>query len=512
MTQQVSISAEREARAAQLALGRLVRLAARVMHVPAVALALLDPGSGELETHSAEGFAPELARPARIVLGTGVEGWVALRHEAIRIDDTTNDTRFDFTASGTFGPLRSLLCAPLLTEGRLLGTLLVASPQPSAFDARASDTFLALVALLADAIAGIPEDEAIRARLREQGVLLETARALAGSLQGSQVLNATMSGLRRSLGCESALIYGFDALTEQLRPRAESGARFAGLLRSRVRLGDEESLAAWAARHRRARATAPGDAIVAAMIEARAAADMSLLVIPLLHRDRLRGVAVLARYASFTAEEVATAHSLCGFAACAIDNVERYTALRAERAQLAAMFASASDGMAIVDGALKVVEANAAFAELLGYEPGHVAGRTCCEVLRQGSQDQCGLCEGPCLVARALHSGEAIPHRECQFLMSSHAQHHSSAPREPNRSVDFSLTPLVEPDGRRAATGRPRRDERARDGSDEVPLPIDDLARTARPADGDQWLCRPRALAGGLHRRAARILAPGTCG
>jgi signal transduction histidine kinase len=194
----------------------------------------------------------------------------------------------------------------------------------------------------------------------------------------------------------------------------------------------------------------PGEEDVA-LLETRAVGEMTLLAVPLLSQGRLHGVALAARRATFDPDELATALSLCGFAACALDNVERYAAARAEREQLAAVFASASDGMALVNGARTIVQANAAFAGLLGQELGELVGRSCCEALRRVGADRCSLCEGECLLARTLEMGEAIPHHECQFLLprTGRPAIHVSGPRTSNRYVDFSLTSLGGPGDRR---------------------------------------------------------------
>src|SRR5579863_6832900 len=141
MAQQVSIDPEQEAHVMQLALGRLARMVASLMPGAAIAVALLDAGSGDLLTLGMEGFDVGASRPARIPLGAGVEGWVGAQQETVFIDDTQTDTRF---RTAETEPLRSLLCAPLLRDDRLLGTLLVGSPHPWVFDARARGVFLAV--------------------------------------------------------------------------------------------------------------------------------------------------------------------------------------------------------------------------------------------------------------------------------------------------------------------------------------------------------------------------------
>jgi transcriptional regulator with GAF, ATPase, and Fis domain len=266
MVQQLSIGAEPDAQATQLTLGRLTRTVASLFDSAAVALAQLDPDSGDLITQSVAGFVAGSSRPTRIALGGGLEGWVAAHQSPILIEDTSRDSRF---APEDVKPLRSVLCAPLLKNDRLLGTLLIGSVRPGAYNAHQREVFLAVAAILGDVLNAFAQLGTARARARPQKVLLDTARSLAGSLDGGQVFGATLSGLRRVTGSDAALVYWLEAREDVLRPMAEVGTRFAGLLRGRVPVSDEGSLAAWVARHRRARMLVPGEEDVA-LLETRA--------------------------------------------------------------------------------------------------------------------------------------------------------------------------------------------------------------------------------------------------
>jgi nitrogen-specific signal transduction histidine kinase/putative methionine-R-sulfoxide reductase with GAF domain len=452
MIQEVSLSVESDAQTAHTALKRLARMVAGIFSSAAVAVALLDPQSGDLITRAAEGFPSGAHRPARIPLLSGLEGWVAAHQQAVFLADTHsadthNDAHFGARA---LHPWRTVMCVPLAEEDRLLGTLLVASARPHAFDARQHDLLLSISGILAGAVHGRQRAEAERGQARELAAILETARALAGSLETNQVIEATLGGLRRVTRCDEAIIYVYDARAEHLHALADAGERFQRLRDRPITLGDERSLAAWVARSRHARLLDPGDGEGSNLAEAKISRGMALLAAPILCRDRVRGVAVVARASAFTREELATALNLCDFAACALDNVERYQAAHLERLKLATIFDSASDGMAVVDESLTVVEANVAFGELVQQPQAELLGRSCCDVLLRTSPDTCGLCDGECLLARTLQGGDAIPHIECEFLPTGAQQSagSSSGAHPPNRIVDFSLTPLVGPAGR----------------------------------------------------------------
>ncbi len=136
----------------------------------------------------------------------------------------------------------------------------------------------------------------------------------------------------------------------------------------------------------------------------------------------------------------------------ALENVERFREEQSRQEQLTAMFTASSDGMALIDSDMKVIEANDAFAGSVGRYTHDVLGNDVCELLRHFSSETCGLCEGTCLIARTMESGEPVAHVECEMVAAerdSQPGTRISGGWLPRRYIDFSLTPMDGPYGRR---------------------------------------------------------------
>ncbi|MGH2517529.1 MAG: ATP-binding protein, partial [Ktedonobacterales bacterium] len=263
-----------------------------------------------------------------------------------------------------------------------------------------------------------------------------------------------VASVRKIIGCDDAVIYAYDDHTESLRVVTGLGARIERLGGAVVPLSDSRSAAAWVAKHRRARVSSPQAGEMGAITEMFLAGDeMSLLCVPLVSKDRLRGVIMLARQQPFQPGELGAMLNLSNIVAATLENTQLYQMARAEREQQAAVFAAASDAIALVDASLMVLEANEAFARLMGSSREQVLGRDCCELLHAYEGMECLLCGPGCMVRQVIESGEAIPHIECE--LPNRDQPLTPGPRSrprrlSSRYVDFSVTPVMSLEGRRA--------------------------------------------------------------
>lgn len=93
------------------------------------ALFLLNEEVEMLEIKAAAGVKPQWRQAARLRLGEGIAGQVALTGQPIYISDTHRDRDFVM-----FDPeVRSILAVPLVSQGRIIGTLNVDDNRPDAF-------------------------------------------------------------------------------------------------------------------------------------------------------------------------------------------------------------------------------------------------------------------------------------------------------------------------------------------------------------------------------------------
>ena len=87
-------------------------------------IALHDPTDGQLHIEFAIGEASAEVRRITLAMGQGVLGTVAASGKTLRVDDVTQDSRFDSSVDRKSGFItRSLLATPIQWRGNLLGVL-----------------------------------------------------------------------------------------------------------------------------------------------------------------------------------------------------------------------------------------------------------------------------------------------------------------------------------------------------------------------------------------------------
>ncbi len=432
-------------------LDRLLRGIDAILGTDCISVTLLDPGTGDLVMSASQLTDRRMARPDRLRLHQGIEGWVAAHLTPVALGDIAADP--SMLAADAPPGARSLVCLPLADEKHLLGTVLVASAEPHAF----TDSYAALIQICVDqtaaALGAVAQAQGSHVSLHEAERLLDAALALGSTLDESQLVPYISASIRRSMACDDAFVYVYDAPATTLRLLAGLGERAEHAVGLKVSVRDSHSLAAWVARQQRGRVTLPGRSESEDIVEtALGPSEKALLAAPLVARNQLRGVLVLARGQAFTSAELQTMSRLSSFLAAAFENVERFQEQRARQEQLAAIFTASSDGMALIDNDLKVIEANAAFAGSLGLVTQDVLGADVCAMLKQYAPGMCSLCEGDCLIARTIDSGEPIANVECEVVAAERGSQvgtRVSGGWLPRRYMDFSLTPMDGPHGRR---------------------------------------------------------------
>ncbi len=450
MSQRARRVADGDARALKITLDRLVANTSVLLGVPFVSVALLDPDTGELVSWAELGDDAEESQGTIVRSNEGIAGWVAAHLEPVIVNDARADARFTPRPGWQVG---SLLCVPLIDQDQLLGTLTVASPELNAFDARRQQLLQIFSDQAVLAISKTRQAEAAKAQARELGALLDATRALTSSLDPSHVFAYIVTSIRKVIMCEDAVIFALDEHRNALRVVTGFGPRMERLGEASVDVSDTHSIAAWVARHQRARVTGPGADDVGDLTSLLLSGEqMALLCVPLVSKDRLRGVIMLAREEPFQAGELGAMLNLSNIVAATLENVELYQEARAERERQAAVYAVASDAIAVVDDNLKVIEANESFARLAGQTVEQALGQRACDVLQMHLGQACELCDGECLLSEVVRVGESMQHIECELMRSdpeTQAAYQTSGRRPSMRYVDFSVTPVTGPQGRR---------------------------------------------------------------
>lgn len=125
----------------------VVETARAIFGAQAASIFLLDEEARELVFQAVAGQGADFLVGTRFPAGRGVAGWVALSGEPMVVDDVSGDHIFarDLAESTRYVP-SSLMAAPLLGRGRVLGVLEVLDPAPQS---RSDLGELALLALFA---------------------------------------------------------------------------------------------------------------------------------------------------------------------------------------------------------------------------------------------------------------------------------------------------------------------------------------------------------------------------
>jgi signal transduction histidine kinase/GAF domain-containing protein len=449
MSQPFNAFGDTDAQTLMMTLNRIARNACELLDIPSVSLALLDGQSGELVIWASHGDTAGASRPRRFRPHEGIEGWVAAHLEPLEIEDTSADPR---AAGLSKVGLRSLVCVPLIDGRQLLGAMTAAAAIPGAFDARRKHMLEILSDQATLAISRTIQAETTKAQARELQALLDVASALTSTLEPDQVFEHVVEGIRAVIGCEDAIIYSYDEGANALQMVTGLGARLDRLGGARIPLRDSRSIAAWVANNRRPRLFAPGTGAVGTVTEVFLGGDkLSLMCAPLISKDRLQGVIMFGRPEPFHPADLNTVVNLSNIIAATLENVSLYQNARAERERQAAVYASASDAIAIVDEQQALIEVNDAFAALVGKPQAELLGRPSYEMLAGRAASSCLLCDPDGPLARALEDGSSIPHLECAFdAPESRGALEGRMHKQRLRHIDFSVTPIAGPQGRRA--------------------------------------------------------------
>ena len=117
------------------------------VNAEASCIALYDPENGRLHIEYAIGEVSEEVRRISLAMGQGVLGTVAATAKTLRVDDVTQDSRFDSSVDRKSGFVtRSLLATPIQWRGKLLGVLEVVNKRDGTGFSENDERLLEIVA------------------------------------------------------------------------------------------------------------------------------------------------------------------------------------------------------------------------------------------------------------------------------------------------------------------------------------------------------------------------------
>jgi PAS domain S-box-containing protein len=299
-------------------------------------ICLWDEAQHVLMTHASAGDARYTPRTGGIYhLDEGFTGWIARHQQQLLIADITTrqDVRPKIVAEDT--PVRSYVGLPLRTGETFVGTLELASDRTGAY----TEDHLEILQLIADqaavAIQSARLFEAQQKRLRELGILFETSAAVSSSLELNEVLSAVALHMARALGVSSCSISDWDpthdavtTLAAEAVDPARKGTQLTGDIGERYLLADYPATAeVLHSRQPRALHVSDPDCDPAERGLLQAMGQQSLLLMPLVARDRVVGLVELYEYRhrhEFSPEDIRLCQALANQAAIAIENARLY--------------------------------------------------------------------------------------------------------------------------------------------------------------------------------------------
>lgn len=111
-------------------LQNILRSAVQVMKGTAGSLILLDEQRDELVFRVVEGGGGSRLQGKRMPRQEGIAGWVLDHHEAVIVDDTSQDQRFYAEVPRSVGySVRSMICVPMVVRGKPIGVIQVLNKQ-----------------------------------------------------------------------------------------------------------------------------------------------------------------------------------------------------------------------------------------------------------------------------------------------------------------------------------------------------------------------------------------------
>ena len=135
-------------------LQRILEQTWQSMRLEAASLALIRPGSGELEFRAARGKGAESVVRIRLKAGQGLVGWVVEHGEPVVVPDTAADPRFSPEVDQRIGfATRAVACAPIRVQEQTIGALEAINPERGDFPPDQMELLTGIAGLAGTAIA-----------------------------------------------------------------------------------------------------------------------------------------------------------------------------------------------------------------------------------------------------------------------------------------------------------------------------------------------------------------------
>jgi len=307
----------------------IARAAAEIMSAPFVGFWVADEAAGTLDMQASSEIVtggPDLV--TRLRFGEGVVGEVAVGRRPLAIDDLFADGRFVDREGARARGWRSLFCAPVLDQERLLGVLVLIRDHPFRFGADDEDLLQSFSAQAVAAIRNARLYEDARRYAERLRALEEVNRLVSSSLNVEEVLQNLARAIAQFFDAPFVSIWAYDAVTRRLRRALTFGdPELAATLHDDLALG--EGAVGWVLLHREpilwTDASADPRFVDASQLTPHGLQWMT--VYPITIGDRMLGAFAVHRGAAWpvTPETTSLMGSLAAQAAIALENAQLYS-------------------------------------------------------------------------------------------------------------------------------------------------------------------------------------------
>jgi two-component sensor histidine kinase len=293
-----------------------------VLGVDSCSIYLLDPHSDTLRLRASTGLARAAVGRVTLRLGEGLTGEAARLGQAIAAREAQKDSRFKLIPETHEKTFRSLLAAPLASQGRVIGALNVQTRQAHDF----TPEQIELLSLVGDLAAGALEKaslyDSMQRQLAELTALARVSQATTSPLYLDEMLDVVTEMAARMMNAAvcAVLLVDDDGRYLVLRTARRLGRPYRPL--PPVPIG--QGIAGWVAAHGQPLASRDvrEDPRYLNPELARAEGLVSLLSVPLIVRERVIGVlnCYTEERREFTEDQVARFSTLANQTALALEN------------------------------------------------------------------------------------------------------------------------------------------------------------------------------------------------
>lgn len=358
---------------------------------------LYDEKCGDLYPAMLHGFTTEETAVARHLLpGESLSGKVFSSGRSLMVKDAPSDPRVKFKYLG-FG---SMMAVPIVSMGRTLGVLGIASPQPDFF----TSMDIQLLSTIGTQLGVAIENMGLISTLHDKMRIIELTNELSGIINSSlsigTIFRMVAQEIRNLVKYDRASLLLYDerednllifALDTQMKTRMKKG----------VRAPIEGTSTGWVARNNRPWINRDlGHTEFHLDRKLYDEGIRSTVSIPLYH-DRMLGVFNLdsASVGSYTEQDLDILLPIAKHISVALENALLFEEISREKKEWEKTFDAITDMVWIEDGRQRVLRANQTLLMKTGLSAFQISGRRCREVL-----NRIGIPPSDCLCMDTINS------------------------------------------------------------------------------------------------------------